>query len=330
MTIEVGAYVPTGWNTELSPWRDRPDEQWRVARTWARDLERLGYDLLVVGDHLTDVPTAAGAPVLEAWTVLSALAPVTERIGLGQMALCASYRHPALLAKMAATLDAISGGRIELCLGAGWFEPDFTRFGFELRPPAQRIEALAETARVVRALFSGEEVSVAGRHHRLDRAQGAPRPVQRPAPRLWIAGSGPRRTLRVTAELADVANFGGPPEEFADHARTLRQHCEAVGRDQAEIALSWSGDCVVRETEDEIEALFDRGLIRDPRRRSYEAWAPRYLVGTPEQVAARVDALVDAGCSILVPWFSDAPDATSLRLFAAEVLPRFRSRSGGA
>ncbi len=330
MALEVGAYVPTGWNSELSPWRDRPVEQWRVVREWAGDLEALGYDLLVVGDHLTDVPAARGDPVLEAWTVLSALAATTDRIRLGQMALCASYRHPAILAKMAATLDAVSGGRIELCLGAGWFGPDYERFGLEMAPPAERIAVLAETARVVTALFSGEEVSLAGRHHRLDAAHGVPRPVQRPGPRLWIAGSGPRRTLRVTAELADVANFGGPPEEFAEHARTLRRHCEAIGRDPAEIALSWSGDCVVRESEDEIRALFARGAIRDPRRRSYEAWAPRYLVGTPEIVAQRANALIDAGCSIVVPWFSDAPDRTSLRLFATELLPRLRSRSGGA
>lgn len=322
MELEVGAYAPTGWHAELEPWAERPDEAWRVVHDWARRAEALDYDLLVVGDHLTDVPAAAGAAVFEAWTALSALAPVTERIRLGQMALGNTYRHPALLAKMAATLDAVSGGRLELCLGAAWFRPDHDQFGFPFPEPPVRIEALAEAARIVRALWSGEAVTITGRHYSLVGAHGAPRPLQRPAPRLWIAGSGPRRTLRVTAESADVANFGGPPEEYAQHATRLAEHCEAIGRDPAEIALSWSGDCVLRESEAEIRTLFDQGAVRDVRRRSYAAWAPRYLVGTPDQVVARVDALVEAGCSILVPWFSDAPDPTSLRLFAEEVRPR--------
>jgi len=322
--IRFGTYVPQGWNGELAPWRDNPAAQWRVVVDTARAAEELGYDLLCTADHVVPAPVPTDAPVFECYTTLTALAAVTTRIRLGQMTTCAAYRNPALLAKMTANIDVISGGRLEWCIGAGWYETEYRAYGYDFEPPADRIARLAETVELVTALWSEPTVTVNGRFVRADEAHCEPKPLQQPLPPVWIAGSGPRRTLPVVARLADVSNFGGPPSEFAATVAELGEHCEQVGRDLAEIEHSWAGSCLIRDDEAEVRALYEQGTVHGIHGLDYETWRTRYLVGTPDQVAAKVAGLVDAGASIFVPWFADLPDQTTMRIFADRIMGAFR------
>ena len=319
-----GTYVPQGWNGELARWRDDPVAQWNVVVDTAQAAESLGYDLLCTADHVVPAPVPTDAPVFECYTALTALAAATTSIRLGQMTTCAAYRNAALLAKMTSNLDVISGGRLEWCIGAGWYEDEYRAYGYDFDPPADRITRLEETVELVTALWSEPTVTLKGRFVRADDARCEPKPLQRPRPPVWIAGSGPNRTLPVVARHADVSNFGGPPDEFASTVALLGQHCERAGRDPARIAHSWSGSCLIRETEAEVRALYEEGTVHGIHGLDYETWRDRYLVGTPDHVATKVAGLIDAGAAIFVPWFADLPDPTTMRIFAERVMGAVR------
>lgn len=322
--VRFGTYVPQGWNGELARWRDEPGAQWDVVVGTARAAEELGFDLLCTADHLVPAPVPTDAPVFECYTTLTALAAATSRVRLGQMATCAGYRNAALLAKLTSNVDVISGGRLELCLGAGWYEAEYRAYGYDFPSAVDRIALLEETVELVTALWTEPTVTMKGRFVRADDARCDPKPLQRPRPPVWVAGSGPNHTLRVVARLADVSNFGGPPSEFAATVVRLDEHCARVGRDAGEIAHSWSGSCLIRDEEREVRRLYEEGTVHGVHGLDYETWRDRYLVGTPDHVAGKVAALVEAGATIFVPWFADLPDQTTMRIFADRVIGAFR------
>jgi alkanesulfonate monooxygenase SsuD/methylene tetrahydromethanopterin reductase-like flavin-dependent oxidoreductase (luciferase family) len=169
-------------------------------------------------------------------------------------------------------------------------------------------------------MWAESSFSYAGKHFTLDRAQCDPKPVQRPRPQVLIAGAGEKLTLRVVARLADAANFGGKPEEFAAKCEILKGHCRDVGRDYDEIAKTWSPEIFIRETEAEIRAGGSRSLWGE----ECESWQAGNLVGTPEQVAEKIAAYAALGCTGFYPWCSDYPDTQTMRLFAEQVIPLVR------
>jgi alkanesulfonate monooxygenase SsuD/methylene tetrahydromethanopterin reductase-like flavin-dependent oxidoreductase (luciferase family) len=179
---------------------------------------------------------------------------------------------------------------------------------------------LRETVEIVKSMWTEQETSYDGRYHTLERANCDPKPLQDPHPPIWIGGGGEQLTLRVVARHADVANFGGKPHEWAHKAEVLKGHCQDVGRDYDEIRKTISGEMMVRETEAEIDALGSKSLWGEP----LESWKAGNLVGTPEQVAEKLQAYIDLGCTGFVPWCADYPDTESLRLFAEKVIPSFR------
>jgi F420-dependent oxidoreductase-like protein len=190
-------------------------------------------------DHFAPISGDIGGPCLEGWTLLAAYAAETTRLRLGLMVTGNTYRHPAILAKIAATVDVISGGRLDLGLGAGWNEYEHGSIGIPLYPPGERIRRLGEACELIKLLYTQHAVDYDGRYYRLKEARCEPKPVQKPYPPFVIGGGGERLTLRVVAEHADVWNFaGGPVEEFRHKVGVLREHCAAVGRDPAEITLS--------------------------------------------------------------------------------------------
>src|SRR5450755_4173548 len=178
-------------------------------------------------------------PCFEGWTMLAALAGLTHRIRLGVMVTGNPYRHPAVLANMAASLDVISGGRLELGIGAGWNEEESGAYGIELGGPAERSDRFEEACQVIVSLLTREITDFAGKYYQLTSARCEPKPVQQPHPPLVVGGSGERRTLRTAARFAQHWNFvGGPPEEFARKRDVLYAHCQDIGRDPKEITLS--------------------------------------------------------------------------------------------
>jgi F420-dependent oxidoreductase-like protein len=320
--IHFGAFAPQGWKTELLDIPD-PRDKWRACRDTAVLAEELGYDSVWVYDHFHNVPHPAHESVFECWTTIAALAEATSRIRLGQMVSCTSYRPPALTAKITANLDVISGGRLEWGVGAGWYEGEYRAYGYEFPPARERIGRLREAVEIVTLMWREPDATYEGRYYRVHGAQCDPKPVQVPHPPIWIGGGGEQLTLRVVARLADRANFGGRPDQWAHKRDVLRQHCADVGRDPDAVSLTWSPELLVRETEAEIRALADEGRVGSRWGEAFDSWVAGNLVGTPEQVAERLRTYVDLGCAGFVPWCADYPDHTSLRLFADAVMPEF-------
>jgi F420-dependent oxidoreductase-like protein len=190
-------------------------------------------------DHFYPIFSDPTGPCLEGWLTLTALAQATHRLRLGTLVTGIHYRHPAVLANMAATLDIISGGRLELGIGAGWNEEESGAYGIELGSPRERSDRFEEACQVLTDLLSQQTANFAGQYYQLTDARCEPKPVQRPHPPICIGGSGEQRTLRTTARFAQHWNFvGGTPEEFARKRDVLYAHCRDIGRDPAEITLS--------------------------------------------------------------------------------------------
>ncbi len=202
---------------------------WRIA-------DEAGFDSVWNMDHFAALGGDPTADIFEAWTLLGAMAEATERVRIGCNVTGNTYRHPAVLAKMAVTADHVSGGRLEFGLGAAWAENEHTMLGLEFGTVGDRMDRLEEACQIVRSLWTEPRTTFHGRHYRLTEAIAEPKPVQRPYPPIWIGGRGRNRTLRIAAQYADVWNCpGGPADELADLSRVLDEHCAAVDRDPDEI-----------------------------------------------------------------------------------------------
>ncbi|HET9442792.1 MAG TPA: LLM class F420-dependent oxidoreductase [Acidimicrobiales bacterium] len=318
MTVTFGAFVPQGWKMELAG-IDGAEAKWAQAVATARLAEELGYDSVWVYDHFHNIPRPAHEAVFECWTTIAAISQLTSRVRLGQMVGCNGYRNPALLAKMTATVDVMSGGRLDWGIGAGWYANEFAGYGYEFPEPKHRIGMLREAVEIVRSMWTEPDTSYQGRYYRLDGAQCDPKPVQQPHPPIWIGGGGEQLTLRVVARHADYANFGGNPEEWAHKAEVLKGHCKDVGRDYDEIVKTWSPEVFIREDEADLEREATPSWGQ-----SFERWQRGNMVGTPEQVAEKVAAYVELGCTGFVPWCRDYPSDRTLRLLAERVMSEFR------
>jgi len=215
----------TTWADMLAVWRAADDI----------DVFESGWTF----DHFYPIFSDPTGPCLEGWTTLTALAQATSRVRLGTLVTGIHYRHPAVLANMAATLDIVSGGRLELGIGAGWNEQESGAYGIDLGTPRQRSDRFEEACEVLVGLLSQETTTFKGEYYQLNEARNEPKGVQRPHPPICIGGSGERRTLRTAARFAQHWNFvGGTPEEFAHKREVLHAHCHDIGRDPAEILLS--------------------------------------------------------------------------------------------
>ena len=287
-----------------------------------READELGY----YGASLWDL---LNVPSLECWTTLSALAAETRSIRLIPLVLANLYRHPAMLAKMAATLDAISGGRLELGIGAGGNGPDHRASGLPFPSTPERIAMLEEAVQVIKAMWSGSPASFSGRHYSVADAVCDPPPVQRPWPPILIGGHGETHLLRAVAAHADVANVGFDMslEDHANKRRVLERHCHAVGRDPSAIEISHNANVVIAEREAGVEAALAsiaarRGVTLEEHRHSLG----NAIVGTPKQCASQIQRYVDAGIAYFFLLFQHPIDLEALRLFAQEVMPRFVSQ----
>ncbi|MBM3695134.1 MAG: TIGR03560 family F420-dependent LLM class oxidoreductase [Actinobacteria bacterium] len=326
--MRFGAFVPQGWRMDLV---GIPVERhWETMRAVAEAAEGLGYESVWVYDHFHTVPVPSREATHEAWALMAALAASTRTVRLGQMCTCVAYRPPAYLAKVAATIDVVSGGRLEMGIGAGWYEHEYAGYGYEFLPAAGRIGQLREAVEVMRRLWTEDEVHYEGRHYRLSGAICRPRPLQIPHIPIWVAGGGEQLTLGVAARYASYTNFGGSPEEFARKSQALAGHCRAVGTDFDAIVRSTNLFVICRETEVEVAAVlagienrYRRVVPDDKAERAAAAY--RAMAGTPEQLAERLRPWAAAGLGYAIIYFPQAAyDATDLELFAREVMPAFR------
>jgi len=283
------------------------------AAGWARRAEALGFDSVWVSDHFFYSFARYGAdpsPIasLEPLSTLAGIAAVTDRVRLGTLVLCAAFRHPALLARAATSIDRLSGGRLDLGLGAGWMEEEFEAFGYRFRSRGDRFTVLEETVEVVKELFGGEPVMHDGPNVTLREAVLAPAP-DRPPP-LWLGGKGGPRLLGLAARLAEGWNMVWriSPEGYAPKVSDVRAACDAEDRDPATFGLSVGLYSLMGEDEAAARAAFERGRAAAPgdamAADDYESWRADTLSGTPEQVLERVAAFESLGVReiIVAPW----------------------------
>jgi len=294
---------------------------WReIVRVWQR-AEALGFDTAWTYDHFVAVMMDPYDPCLEAWSCLAALAVHTTRIRIGALVTGNTYRHPAVLAKIATTVDVISGGRLEFGIGAGWYEPEHRMLGLPFGTAAERCARLDEALSVIRALWCERQTTLDGHYYRLSEAIAEPKPVQRPHPPITVAGAGERRLLPVVARHADAWSSFGSPAVFRHKIEILRRCCEAEGRDADAIEKGVLVPAAITDDLSSAAPLIQgyamyQGLSEDAAR----DWM---LLGTADSVCRQIDAFVSAGVTHFVLTLSPY-NFDVFERFAAEVLPRFR------
>jgi len=318
--LRFGVFVPQGWKLEYSGWE--AGAAWERSVELARAAEDLGYDHLWVYDHVETVPRREPTHVFEAFTMLAALSQRTERVGLGQLVTCSSYRNPGLLAKEAACIDVYSGGRLILGLGAGWFAEEYASYGYQYLPAPERLVALEETVSSIRRLWSEETVTVDGAHVHFEGAYCDPKPLQQ-LPPVWIGGGGEQVNLRIAARHADATNWQVGIEGFRRKSALLEQYCQEAGRPFSAISRTHGPDCRIFDSEAEL-----RRWCQEPDgghlwgRQPVDDYIRENLVGTAEQVVEKTQEFVDAGAGQFVLWLRDYPADETLRRFMTEVVPK--------
>jgi probable F420-dependent oxidoreductase len=305
------------------------------------EVEELGFDSVWLSDHFFYTFTRYGGdptpiPAIEPMTALAGLAATTSRVRLGTLVLCAPFRHPALLAKMAVTIDRLSGGRLDLGLGAGWLQEEFDAFGFAFGTIGERFAALEDALAAVSALQSGEPATFVGSNVTLRDASLLPAPVNGRVP-VWVGGKGGPRLLRLIARYADGWNvvWRVDPDGYAARAEAARSAFESAGRDPATLRLSVGLYTLVGEDEETARSAFERGRARFPGGAmdddTWETWRADTLSGTPDQVIERVRRFEELGVEELVvspsvlPFAVDDPEI--LDVLAERVIAPLRAAS---
>ncbi len=280
---------------------------------WA---ENHGFVWFSVMDHLIQIGGvgAPDEPFMEGWTVLSALAAVTSRIRLATLASSVAYRNPAHLAKIAASVDQISCGRLTLGIGAGWHEPEYKQYGWEFPPrPAVRIRQMEEAVRLILAMWTQKRTTFHGRYFNVEDAILEPKPVQKPRPPVMIAGGGEQLTLRAVARLGDSCNVGGDPATVKHKLEVLRRHCDGAQRDYDAIEKTHNNSWLLARDDAAVAAKRERLSARGPL---------RGFVGTVSEAIDLIGQYRDAGVDLLIN--SDyRNDMETHELMASEVMPHF-------
>ena len=292
---------------------------WEDVKTHIQRAERDGFDSFWVMDHFYQLPVHGSEeePFLDAWTVLPALAAVTSRIRLGAMVSPVGYRNPALLARMGASLDHISNGRMNFGFGAGGYKPEYKAYGFEfIEKGSVRLAQMKEALQLILGLWSHARFTFHGEYFRVENVILEPKPLQKPHPPILIGGVGPKVTLRMIAEIGDACNLWGPPNEFVKQRDTLKHHCDEVGRDESTIEKTTYDLVVCAPTQAALKKKIERLLPK-----GVEPWMA--LVGTPSELIDIVREYGRVGADHLCMDFA-GNDPESYGLFVEEVMRKFQ------
>ncbi|TPW76868.1 LLM class F420-dependent oxidoreductase [Schumannella sp. 10F1B-5-1] len=331
--MRFGIFIPQGWRHDLVD--IEPAQHWDTMSSLATLADAGPWESLWVFDHFHPVPKPTTEAVHEAWTLMAAFAATTSRIRLGQMCTCMSYRNPAYLAKVAATVDIVSGGRTEMGIGAGWYEHEWKAYGYGFPSAGERLARLDEGVQIFKQAWETGSATLNGKHYQVDGAMVRPQPLQtvvdgQPGIPLWIAGGGEKVTLRIAAKYAQYTNFAGDPETFQHKSELLREHCAAVGTDFDAIVRSSNFTTVIGATEAEVSERIDRIEARvkpylgDDGAAGYVAdlRSGAQLAGTPEQIVERLRAASELGLGYAIHNFPEsAYDRSGVELFEREVIP---------
>ena len=338
--MRFGLFIPQGWRMDLVG--IDPARQWEAIAglaSYADDGD--AFESIWVYDHFHTVPVVSDEATHEAWTLMSALAASTTRIRLGQMCTCVSYRNPAYLAKVAATVDVISGGRLEMGIGGGWYEKEWRAYGYGFPSAGERLGRLREGVQIFRDMWTTGSATLDGKHYQVEGARCAPRPLQgTSAPGseangipIWVAGGGEKVTLRIAAQYADYTNFYDDAETFSRKSDVLRGHCQEVGRDFDSIVRTGDFNVVIGETEADVEdrlrfhaELLRRGGVPEARiERQIANLRTQPAVGTPERIIEVMQDMERRGMGYAILYFQEAAhDRSGIELFENTVAPELQ------
>ncbi len=327
--MRFGLFIPQGWRLDLV---DIPvEQQWPVMRDLALYADAGIWDSLWVYDHFHTIPMPSGEATHEAWSLMSAFAASTSRIKLGQMCTAMGYRNPVYLAKVAATADIISGGRVQMGIGGGWYEHEWRAYGYGFPKAGVRLGMLDEGVQIMRDAWRAGKVSFAGKHYQVDGAIVEPKPLQDGGLPLWIAGGGEKVTLKIAAKFAQYTNFTAEPEGFAHKSQVLADHCREVGTDYDAIVRSANFNTVIGDSDDEIKERVARVRTRMVGTGVHEGAIDAMLntvtsadsaSGRPGQVIEKLMRMRELGCDYAIINFPEAAyDRTSIERFEREVIP---------
>jgi F420-dependent oxidoreductase-like protein len=271
----------------------------------------------------------------ECWITLTHLAAKTQRIRLGTIVTCNSYRHPSLLAKIASVVDVISNGRLEFGIGAGWYDHEYKGYGFEFEKSSVRIKKLREAVQIIRKMWTEDKVDFDGKYYHLEGAINMPKPLQKPTPPITIGGQGEHLALRVVAELADKWNLTPCPsiEDYKRKVSVLEKHCLVLGRNPADIEKTLACDMVVKRTKGEVDTLLNRlaggGLLSGNYKGDghFEIASPHeysgvHIVGTPHECVDKIKSFEEVGVGYFIFSFPIGEQIESMRILAEEIIPR--------
>jgi F420-dependent oxidoreductase-like protein len=329
--MRFGLFVPQGWRLDLAG--INPENHWTTMLDIAKAADAGPFESIWVYDHFHTVPQPTQEATHEAWTLMAAFGAATSRVRLGQMCTCMAYRNPAYLAKVAATVDAISGGRAEMGIGAGWYEHEWRAYGYGFPRAGERLGALDEGVQIMRQLWTTGTATLDGKYYQVDGAICRPLPLQEGGIPLWIAGGGEKKTLRTAAKYASYTNFDGTPEVFQRKSEILRAHCEDVGTDFEKIVRSADYNVIIGETEKDVQdklawyrSHLEKYLPADVAESQVNGAANGPLVGTPEQIAERLTEIRGIGVSYAIFYLPEvAYDKSGLTLLTEKVLPELAS-----
>jgi len=325
--MRFGLFIPQGWRLDLA---GVPAEQhWQVMLGLAAYADDGAWDSLWVYDHFHTVPVPTAEATHEAWSLMAAYAASTSRIKLGQMCTAMSYRNPVYLAKVAATVDVISGGRVQMGIGGGWYEHEWRAYGYGFPSAGVRLARLDEGVQIMRHAWCDGVVTFSGQHYQADGAIVQPKPLQSNGIPLWIAGGGEQKTLRIAAKYAQYTNYTPDPEQFKHKSEILAEHCRDVGTDFDAIVRSANFTAVVGDSDADVKERLSR--IRDRFVAHVGEQAADAMIaatgtdaatGTAEQVVEKLRAIRALGCAYAIMYFPEAAyDRSGIELFEREVIP---------
>jgi F420-dependent oxidoreductase-like protein len=322
--LELGLTIPQGWRGGDLPLEEENDpvKQYEFSKSISITADSIGFDSIYAYDHF--IPFYSddkNKNIFECFTLLSVVAAITERIKIGQIVSCNSYRNPSLLAKMLSTLDIISKGRVELGIGAGWYEQEYTAYGYHFPSNVSRITQLDESLSIIKAMWREKRASFEGKYYNIKEAICNPKPIQKPQPIIMIGGSGEKYLLKVVAKHADRYNlFFGTPNDMKTKISVLKEYCKSIGRDHKEIQYSIVLPCIIKDTQQEVNRVLVQYKRKDKTLDEYLQYlVGGVAVGTPEKVLQGIKKYMDIGVTHFILHFIGL-DETTLRLFDAKVI----------
>ena len=310
--MKYGISLPQGWTMDLASIKD-PVEAYETMTRVAQTADESGYNSLWLVDHFHTIPQPSQEVTFESWTTTAALARDTKRVRIGQMVTCNGYRNPALLAKMASTVDVLSHGRLNFGIGAGWYEHEYRAYGYEYPDAPERLRQLREAVQVILAMWTQEEAVFEGKYYQVRGAINQPKGVQKPHIPMLIGGGGEKVTLKLVAQYGDACNVNGDLATLERKFAILKDHCETVGRDYNSIHRTATSICIIADTDEQAMAK-----VPPMVKARFGSALDSALVGSPDTIRQRIAAYEAVGVQELLLMFPDAIQGDSIRRFAKE------------